>query len=147
MQSAATSRSAFFKNGADGGTSRIWIGQWLNAEPDGGRKAAHRFIGGLTGGGGGENLHVAAGAAAAENVRGRRFGFLGLFLGRQQRFHRFLVKVVRFPLDDLEGAGGAVAQTGAQAVAVFFGDHFGLAVLDDQCALGAVGDAFAAAGA
>jgi hypothetical protein len=59
--------------------------------------------------------------------------------------HGLLIEILRFPLDDFQGALRAFAQTGPQSIAVFFGSKLGLAVYDLNRSFGAGGHAFPAA--
>lgn len=70
---------------------------------------------------------------------------VGVFLGSEVCVDGGLVEVVCGSLFDGDGFLGAVAQAGAEAVAVGFADEFCFAVDDGKGAFGAGGDALAAA--
>jgi hypothetical protein len=70
---------------------------------------------------------------------------VGRAAGLKMLFHGFFVKVVRHPLDHMEGVIRALSQAGPQAVAEFIGHDPGLSVDNLQGALRAGGDAEPAA--
>ena len=60
-------------------------------------------------------------------------------------FHRFFVKIIGFTLHHVKRVPGALPETGAQAVAVFFRHQAGLAIDDLDGPLGARRDTLPAA--
>jgi hypothetical protein len=68
-----------------------------------------------------------------------------MFQFRQALFHSLFVKFCSFSFHNFERSGGALAQTSAQAVAVFVSHEFGFSVHDFQSAFSAGNDAIATA--
>jgi hypothetical protein len=66
---------------------------------------------------------------------------MGRSAGLQMLFHGFLVKVIRHPLNYMEGIIRALSQAGPQTVAEHIGHNLGFSVHDLQGALGAGGNA------